>query len=125
MTSSPQKIGFIGRKEGIASGYEDYCFELKAALVDRFAHLPRGGINYAYHMDASLYAKFLRRFSERHGAKRVEGKIADVVTDAASGFITALKMENGDAIEGDSGRIGCRPFPIRVNSSSIFIITVT
>lgn len=96
-----QHFWLRGRKEGFASGYEDYCLELKAALADRFAHLPHGGINYAYHMDASLYAKFLRRFSERHGAKRVEGKIADVVTDAASGFITALKMENGDAIEGD------------------------
>jgi tryptophan halogenase len=96
-----QHFWMRGRKDGIASGYEDYCFELKAALADRFAHLPRGGINYAYHMDASLYAKYLRQFSERHGAKRVEGKIAEVLTDAESGYITALKMEDGTAIEGD------------------------
>ncbi|MFT3667078.1 MAG: tryptophan 7-halogenase [Pseudoxanthomonas sp.] len=96
-----QHFWLRGRKEGYASGYEDYCLELKAALEDRFAHLPNGGINYAYHMDASLYAKFLRGFSERHGARRVEGKIAEVLTDADTGYITALKMENGDAIEGD------------------------
>ncbi|MGH8062298.1 MAG: tryptophan halogenase family protein [Pseudoxanthomonas sp.] len=100
-TAGFQHFWLRGRKDGIASGYEDYCFELKAALADRFAHLPRGGINYAYHMDASLYAKYLRQFSERHGARRVEGKIAEVLTDAESGFITALKMEDGSAIEGD------------------------
>ncbi len=59
-----QHFWLRGRKDGIASGYEDYCVELKASLEDKFAHLPRGGINYAYHMDASLYARFLRSFSE-------------------------------------------------------------
>lgn len=100
-TTGFQHFWLRGHKEGIASGYEDYCLELKAATEDRFAHLPNGGLNYAYHMDASLYARFLRKFSERHGAKRVEGKIAEVLTDAESGHITALKMENGDTIEGD------------------------
>ena len=100
-TTGFQHFWLRGRKEGVASGYEDYCLELKAAMVDRFAHLPNGGINYAYHMDASLYAKFLRKFSERHGARRVEGKIGEVLTDAESGYITALRMENGDTIEGD------------------------
>lgn len=100
-TTGFQHFWLRGRQEGMASGYEDYCLELKAALGDRFAHLPHGGLHYAYHMDASLYARFLRQFSERHGARRVEGKIAEVLTDAGSGFITALKMENGDTLEGD------------------------
>ena len=96
-----QHFWLRGRELGIASGYEDYCFELKAALADRFAHLPRGAINYAYHMDAALYARFLRGFSERHGARRIEGRIAQVETDGASGFITALRMQDGSRIEGD------------------------
>jgi tryptophan halogenase len=100
-TAGFQHFWLRGRREGIATGYEDYCFELKAALADRFAHLPRGGINYAYHMDASLYARYLRQMSERHGARRVEGRITEVVTDPASGYITALKMEDGALIEGD------------------------
>ncbi|MUV13397.1 tryptophan halogenase family protein [Noviluteimonas gilva] len=90
-----------GRELGIAGGYEDYCFELKAALQDKFAHLPRGGINYAYHMDASLYARFLRTLSQNAGAKRVEGKIVEVETDLESGYITALKLADGSLIEGD------------------------
>ena len=96
-----QHFWLRGRELGIASGYEDYCVELRASLQDRFAHLPNGGINYAYHMDAALYARFLRGLSERHGAKRVEGKIVDVQTDAASGYITALAMEDGSTIEAD------------------------
>ena len=52
-----------------------------AAQENRFAHLPRGGMNYAYHIDASLYAKFLRKFSEGFGAQRIEGKIVEVQTD--------------------------------------------
>ena len=30
---------------------------------------------YAYHLDAGLYAKFLRERSEKKGVKRIEGKI--------------------------------------------------
>lgn len=96
-----QHFWLRGRKEGIASGYEDYCVELKASLEDKFAHLPRGGINYAYHMDASLYARFLRTFSEKHGARRIEGKIVDVNTDEATGDIASLTMADGSTIEGD------------------------
>ena len=96
-----QHFWLKGRQAGIASGYEDYCVELKASLQDRFGHLPRNGINYAYHMDASLYARFLRGLSEGHGARRIEGKIVQVATDPASGYITALTLADGSTIEGD------------------------
>ncbi len=90
-----------GRREGVAGPYDDYCVELLAALEGRFAHLPRNGINYAYHLDAGLYARYLRGFSEALGARRVEGRIAAVETDDASGYITALAMADGSRIEGD------------------------
>ncbi|WP_350563072.1 tryptophan 7-halogenase, partial [Psychrobacter sp. CAL346-MNA-CIBAN-0220] len=57
--------------------------------------------NHAYHMDASLYAKFLRKFAEHHGMTRIEGKIADVLQHDDTGNIRALKLENGALIEGD------------------------
>lgn len=95
-----QHFWLRGRAEGMASEYSDYCIELQAALQDRFSHLPRYHVNYAYHMDAALYAGFLRDFSARHGCKRVEGKIVDVATDA-EGCISSIKLERGETIEGD------------------------
>lgn len=100
-TAGFQHFWMKGRERGLAGDYGDYCVELKAAEQQRFAHLPKRRLNYAYHMDASLYARFLRTFSEGNGAKRVEGKITEVKTDAASGFITSLVLANGDEIEGD------------------------
>ena len=38
--------------------------------------LPSMGLNYAYHLDAVLYAQFLRKIAEEHGVPRIEGKIA-------------------------------------------------
>ena len=38
-------------------------------------------INYAYHLDASLYGKYLRGIGEPLGVKRVEGKISEVRQD--------------------------------------------
>jgi tryptophan halogenase len=90
-----------GRERGLASDYGDYCLELKASQEGRFAHLPRNGMNYAYHMDASRYARYLRKFSEPFGVQRIEGKIAKVHTDAESGHITSLLLDSGTLIEGD------------------------
>jgi hypothetical protein len=90
-----------GRRRGLASSYGDYCLELRAAMDNRFALLPDNGINYAYHFDATLYGQYLRRFSENLGVQRIEGKIAKVHTEAASGDITGLQLEGGALIEGD------------------------
>lgn len=89
-----------GRERGLASDYGDYCLELRAARENKFAHLPDGGINYAYHLDATLYGQFLRRFSEGYGVKRIEGKIAEVLMQP-DGDIRALKLQNGTEIAGD------------------------
>ncbi len=90
-----------GRERGLASDYGDYCLELRAALDNRFALLPDNGINYAYHFDATQYGQYLRRFCEQLGVQRIEGKIAQVRTDAESGFISGLQLADGALIEGD------------------------
>ncbi len=90
-----------GRRMGIAGDYGEYCPELKASEANRFAHLPKNGLNYAYHIDATLYAAFLRTFSEKLGVHRQEGRIEQVRTDPDSGDITALALEGGKTIEGD------------------------
>jgi Tryptophan halogenase/Family of unknown function (DUF6445) len=100
-TAGFQHFWLEGRRRGLASDYGDYCLELRAAMDNRFALLPDNGINYAYHLDATLYGQYLRRFSEALGVQRIEGKIAQVHTDAASGDITGLQLDGGALIEGD------------------------
>ena len=63
-TAGFQHFWLKGRARRLATDYGDYCLELRASLESRFAHLPRDGMNYAFHMDAGLYAQFLRHFSE-------------------------------------------------------------
>jgi tryptophan halogenase len=100
-TAGFQHFWLRGRERKLALDYGEYCLELKAAQESRFSHLPRNGMNYAFHLDASLYARFLRKFSEGFGAKRLEGKIVEVKTDAESGFISSLRLDNGAEVAGD------------------------
>jgi tryptophan halogenase len=79
----------------------DYCLETVASRGDRFALPQQPQVNYAYHFDAGLYARFLRRIAEGYGLKRVEGKIRQVRQHAGSGFVEALELEDGQVVEGD------------------------
>ncbi|MGH8193595.1 MAG: tryptophan halogenase family protein [Woeseiaceae bacterium] len=96
-----QHFWLRGVEKGIEGGIGDYCYELQAAKAGRFATAPDSDINYAYHIDAGLYARFLRQFSEGHGAKRIEGKIRKVNQNPDSGFIESLELESGRVIPGD------------------------
>ncbi|MCV2884519.1 tryptophan 7-halogenase [Aestuariibacter sp. AA17] len=90
-----------GQQLGIANDFGDYCLEQVAACHNKFAHLPNNGLNYAYHIDATRYAAYLRSLSEAHGAKRIEGKITRVNLDPKTHFIQNLVLDNGQCIEGD------------------------
>ncbi len=65
-----------------------------AAKRGKFAHPvpdPRNVLStydYAYHFDAGLYARFLRNYAEQRGVSRIEGKIASVQQDGATGHVT-------------------------------------
>ncbi len=96
-----QHFWLRGVEKGLCSEIGEFCLELQAAKASRFATSPNTEINYAYHLDAGLYAKFLRRYSESRGVRRIEGRIAGVNQHPESGFITSLTMESGDVIEGD------------------------
>ena len=96
-----QHFWLRGRELGISSGFGDYCLERAAAEAQVFSHLPNNGLNYAFHMDASLYAAFLRRFSEENGVVRREGKIAKVDTHPESGYISSLTLDDGSVVPGD------------------------
>jgi tryptophan halogenase len=96
-----QHFWLKGRKLGIAREFGEYCKEWVAARQNRFAVLPNHQLNYAYHIDASQYAVYLRGMAEAHGTARKEGKIDHVDVDPESGHIAALEMDSGERIEGD------------------------
>lgn len=58
-------------------------------------------INYAYHLDASRYAQFLRKYSEKRGVTRVEGFVDDISVKAENGFVDSVTLRNGKKISGD------------------------
>lgn len=90
-----------GRELGIARKFGDYCLEYKAALANRCSTECEKKINHAFHLDASLYAEFLRGIAEKKGAKRVEGKICEVTQNPDTGFIQSLILDSGVQVEGD------------------------
>ena len=96
-----QHFWLKGRKMGISREFGEYCKEWVAAKQRRFAVLPNHGLNYAYHFDASLYARFLRAMAEEHGAVRQEGRIEAVEQDPVTGFITGLRLQSGQHLPGD------------------------
>ena len=90
-----------GLELGINAELGAYSLEHQAAKANKFANSPQLNINYAYHLDATLYARFLRKMAERNGIKRVEGKIKTVSQHPESGFIESLTLESGQTITGD------------------------
>jgi len=96
-----QHFWLKGKERGLSTDYGDYCPELIAAKLNKFAIMKGEGLNYAYHIDSGLYAKFLRGLAEKGGCKRIEGKINHVATNANSGFIESVKLESGEVVGGD------------------------
>jgi tryptophan 7-halogenase len=63
--------------------------------------LPLPQLGYAFHFDAGLYAAFLRRMAEGLGVKRTEGKVVDVRQHGESGFVAAVRLQDGREVAGD------------------------
>ncbi|MDO3385896.1 tryptophan 7-halogenase [Gilvimarinus sp. SDUM040013] len=90
-----------GMDEGIAEPFGRYCREVQAAQADKFFIGSKSGLNYAYHLDATKYGRYLRKIAERNGATRIEGKVARVVQCETTGNITSVDLDNGKSVEGD------------------------
>jgi len=56
---------------------------------------------YAYHFDAGLYARLLRRYAEARGVVRVEGRVVDVAREPASGNIAHVRLADGREVAAD------------------------
>ncbi|UIJ45333.1 tryptophan 7-halogenase [Sphingomonas cannabina] len=95
------------RAEGLDLPLSAFSLATRLALENRFAKPasdPRSilsTLGYAYHFDASLYARHLRALAEAAGVVRVEGKLATVERHPETGFVTALTTERGDRLAGE------------------------
>ncbi len=95
------------RLDGDRTRLDDYSYPIIASELGRF-RIPDTDLSkiestfgYAYQFDSSLYAKFLRRFAEGKGVRRIEGKVVDVKTDPETGHVTTLQTETGKTIESE------------------------
>lgn len=62
---------------------------------------PLADIANAFHFDASLYARYLRGFSEQRGVERIEGKIVRTELRPSDGHIEAVVLESGRRVAGE------------------------
>jgi len=95
------------RAEGDRSSLCDHSMGWALASRNRFAPPSQdpndilSNYNYAYHIDATLYAAYLREYSEARGVVRREGKISAVHLRPEDGFVESVQMEDGERITGD------------------------
>lgn len=97
------------RASGQAKDIGHYSLNTVAAPLGKFMappsdappNSPLAEIAYAYHFDAVLYARFLRKHAEGNGAKRIEGKVITVKQNGETGFVESVELENGQVISAD------------------------
>jgi tryptophan 7-halogenase len=93
--------------QGYAKPFGHYLLNNVILDGNRFAHIEREPDNplppvpYAFHFDASLYARFLRGFAEARGVIRQEGWIVAVNRHPTSGDISSVTLASGAQVEGD------------------------
>jgi len=97
-----------GRQQGVAGPLGDYSLNTVAPRDARFMRArhdmpgsPLADLGHAFHFDASLYARFLRRYAEARGVVRTEGKLLQVNRHETSGFIASVALEGGETVAGD------------------------
>ena len=81
-------------QSGKAPPIDDYNLQILAARAGKFQRpepnlpgSPLQTISYAFHFDASLYARFLRDYATSRGVVRTEGKITRVQQHAETGKV--------------------------------------
>ncbi len=116
-------------KEKRYTNIEDYSLCASLAKAGRFA-LPDNGSNnplawygYAYHFDASLYARFLRDYAESRGVIRLSDTVHAVQKNPDNGFIDTLHLESGEKISADLF-FDCSGFRSRLLGAEMAVETI-
>lgn len=92
------------KRGGHDTPLDEYSYPVMMAESGKF-HIPDPDIDkiestfgYAYQFDSSLYAKFLRQFSEANGVMRIEGRVTHSNRDAENGHIASVALESGQTV---------------------------
>lgn len=89
------------KKQGYNLDLEDYslCAALakkgRFAIPDNESENPLAWYGYAYHFDASLYAKFLREYSENLGVKTIVSTVTKVNKNSDTQLLESLELASG------------------------------
>lgn len=93
-------------KAGLASNIDDYTLNCLACYQSKFmrpidaGNSPLSKIAYAFHFDATLYARYLRKYSEDRGVIRTVGNVVETVL-RDNGYIRGVRLGSGEFCEAD------------------------
>jgi len=97
------KIWLLAKSHGYSKPFDAFSFLSHCCEKQRFVP-PRPGLppfDYAYHIDASLYAGVLESYALERGVDQVKGHVDHVLLNRDNGSIDALVLEDGHRIEAD------------------------
>ena len=93
------------RLNGDTTRLDEYSYPVILAEHGKF-HIPdrdtekiESTFGYAYQFDSSEYAKFLRKFAQKNGVTRIEGRITHSEQDDITGHISSVTLESGRTID--------------------------
>lgn len=96
----------MARELGKGAPLADFSLPVALARNERFAQpvndpkSPLTSYGYAFHFDAALYARRLKRYALERGVKHLDRRIADVVLGEC-GNISSLRFDDGSLLEAD------------------------
>ncbi len=95
------------KQQNKAQDLDAYCLSSQIARAYKFA-LPKpnqdielSSFNYAFHFDATLFAKFLSGYAQKLGVKRIEARVQSVNQNKTNGFVNSLGLSNDQVVEGE------------------------
>lgn len=94
-------------KQKKAQELDAYCLSSQIARAHKFA-LPKpnqdvelSSFNYAFHFDATLFARYLSNYAQKLGVTRIEATVQNTTQCSTTGFIQSLSLSNDKIIEGE------------------------
>ena len=88
--------GCTARRSGSQVPLGEYCFEWLAAMKGKFALREKPRINYAYHFDAALYARYLRKLCRTQGREAHRGQDQGGAHARAMASVESLELKRPD-----------------------------